>query len=129
MHAEALGQLDDRLEHRGGLPRAEAVDEAAVDLEDVDRELLRVAERRVAGAEVVDRELHAEVAGASASRRMLRSASVLMTIVSVISRVMRRRVEAEPGDDARHVVDDRRLLELADREVDAHRHGGARWAG
>src|SRR5207237_10524651 len=39
---------------------AEAVDEASVDLEHVDGEPLEVAERRVAGAEVVDGELPAE---------------------------------------------------------------------
>ena len=37
--------------------RAEAAHERAVDLHRVDREALEVAERRVAGAEVVDREL------------------------------------------------------------------------
>ncbi len=31
-----------------------------VDLEDVDREALQVAQRRIAGAEVVDRQAHAE---------------------------------------------------------------------
>jgi hypothetical protein len=45
VHAEPLRELDDRLEDRRGLPHAEAVDEAAVDLQDVDRELLHVAER------------------------------------------------------------------------------------
>ena len=35
--------------------RLQAADERAVDLEDVDREALQVAERRVAGAEVVER--------------------------------------------------------------------------
>ena len=37
-------------------------DERAVDLDRLDRELLEVHERRVAGAEVVERQLHAEVA-------------------------------------------------------------------
>src|SRR5688572_2045261 len=38
-----------------------ALDEAAVDLEEIDREMLQVAERREAGAEVVERELAAEL--------------------------------------------------------------------
>ena len=40
----------------------EAVDEAAVDLERVDRESLEVGERRVPGAEVVDGQVQAEAA-------------------------------------------------------------------
>ena len=38
----------------------ESLDERAVDLQDLDRELLEVRERRVTGAEVVERETHAE---------------------------------------------------------------------
>ncbi len=37
------------------------LDEAAVDLQEVDREVLQVAERRQAGAEVVEREAAAEL--------------------------------------------------------------------
>ena len=39
---------------------AHLLDERGRDLEDVDGEALQVAERRVAGAEVVDRQPHAE---------------------------------------------------------------------
>src|SRR6185312_13208063 len=42
------------------VPVADLRDERAVDLERVDWELLEVGERRVAGAEVVDRDPHAE---------------------------------------------------------------------
>ena len=63
--AERVGQTDDRRDDRGvaGIG-AEAAHERTVDLHGVDREPLQVAERGVAGAEVVDRELHAERAHA-----------------------------------------------------------------
>ena len=61
-HADA--ELSGEVEHRGddlavGLA-VETLDERAVDLEHVEREPLDVAERRVAGAEVVDRQACAE---------------------------------------------------------------------
>ena len=58
---EAARQLHDRSdEHLVAGRAAEALDEGAVDLHDVDRQAGEVAERRVAGAEVVDGEEHAE---------------------------------------------------------------------
>ena len=60
---ERAGERDDRVQERrvGGLA-AEVVDERLRDLEDVDREVAQVAERRVARPEVVEREPHAQVA-------------------------------------------------------------------
>ena len=59
---ERARKTDDRLhETRGTVLAADLVDERLRDLEDVDREPLQVAERRVAGAEVVDGDAHAEV--------------------------------------------------------------------
>ena len=43
------------------LPRAMPSTNGLGDLEDVERQLAQVAERRVAGAEVVERESHAQV--------------------------------------------------------------------
>ena len=61
LHLQRRGQLDDRAHQRGRLRAlAQRRDEAAVDLEDVDRVAVEVGQRRVAGAEVVDRDLHAE---------------------------------------------------------------------
>src|SRR6266540_3306306 len=62
LKSERLPEADDPLEERK-VVRA-AVDlggEAAVDLHDVDRESLQIGERCVAGAEVVERELHASL--------------------------------------------------------------------
>jgi hypothetical protein len=67
---------------------AELRDERAVDLERVDGELLEVGERGVAGAEVVDRDAHAELLDRH-SRRAVCSA-LRISVVSVISIVSAR---------------------------------------
>ena len=52
---EVVGQVDDgRHQEAALLAAAELVHELLVDLQHVDRELAQPAERRVAGAEVVD---------------------------------------------------------------------------
>ena len=63
VHAERFGQRDDGADdgavavgRRGG-----AADEALVDLDLVERRLLQIAERAVAGAEIVEREPDAEI--------------------------------------------------------------------
>src|SRR3954470_5446223 len=61
VQVQALSELHDAADEvhaRGGGPRV--LDERPVDLEHVDREALEVAERRVAGAEVVHRQPDAE---------------------------------------------------------------------
>src|SRR5512139_4101765 len=59
--AQAARQLDYRA-HDGGVVgvAVEVAHERAVDLQPVDGEALEIAERRVAGAEIVDRQPHAE---------------------------------------------------------------------
>ena len=52
----------DRARQARFLRRAEQLDERAIDLEDVDGEAVEVAQRGVAGAEVVDRQRDAELA-------------------------------------------------------------------
>src|SRR3954452_9264708 len=59
---EAVAEGDDGFGDRAVvLVAGQSVDERTVDLEAVDRQLLEVCERRVAGAEVVDCELHTEL--------------------------------------------------------------------
>src|SRR5690606_13837799 len=61
LEAQALGERDDRLGDRGVVRiGGDVLDERLVDLERLDREALEVQRRRVAGAEVVDREADAE---------------------------------------------------------------------
>ena len=69
---ERAAELDERLDQRVRLVRAGGGgDERAVDLQRVDRQLLQVGERGVAGAEVVDRDVQAvgRAARAAARRR------------------------------------------------------------
>src|SRR6478609_1602789 len=49
--------MDDRA---CAVPREQVLDEAAVDLQLVEREALQIAQGRIAGAEVVERDAHAE---------------------------------------------------------------------
>src|SRR3546814_8974997 len=61
-HLERLGQRDDRGDDRAvarsGLGRA--ANETLVDLDLVERRRLQIAERRIAGAEIVEREADAD---------------------------------------------------------------------
>src|SRR5512132_2447083 len=62
LQAHPVPELDDGPRQRAvGRAARDGVDEALVDLQRVDRELLEVAQRRVAGAEVVDRDRQPEV--------------------------------------------------------------------
>ena len=79
--AEAAAELHERGDQR--VVGVAGGDEGAVDLQRVDRELLQVGERGVAGAEVVDRDPDAE---ARSSRRIAAAASASrISAVSVIS--------------------------------------------
>jgi hypothetical protein len=94
------------------------LDEGAVHLEHVDRELLQLAERRVAGAEVVDRDAHAEraQAGEPLAHQLGRST----TEYSVISRHQRAGREPRLGERHRDLADERRVLQLLPRHVHGH---------
>src|SRR5581483_5809052 len=101
--------------------RAETGDEAAVDLELVEREAAEVRERRVAGTEVVDREPDAE---------RLERAERLTGRVDVVEEhalgdleaqgVRRERMPLEQRGD---VVAEVGAEELAGRQVDRHAEG------
>jgi hypothetical protein len=62
VHVERLAEADDA-RHDGGRLRAgaEGVDEGAVDLDFLDREAGEVAQARIAGAEIVHGDPHAEL--------------------------------------------------------------------
>ena len=85
---EREAERDDRAHERVvvGVRVADPVDERAVDLERVDREVAQVGERREAGAEVVEREVRCRAPSARAgARRPRRGRSI--SCVSVISRI------------------------------------------
>src|SRR5829696_1982589 len=71
--AERVPEVDDRLDDRRVLGvEAEPGDEAAIDLDRLDREPLEVRERRIPGAEVVDGQVKSEAAQvAQGDRRRL----------------------------------------------------------
>ena len=61
LDAERVPHRHDRLHDRDvGRRGIEVIDERLVEFQHVDRELLEVRERRVAGTEVVDRDSHSE---------------------------------------------------------------------
>ena len=101
----------------------EAEHEGAVDLEHVEREALERAQRRVAGAELVDREPHAERPSAGRSVAIALSASSTATL-SVISRHSGAGLRAGLGQHALDQVDEAGVAVLAGREV----HGDAQRA-
>src|SRR5437773_1770305 len=121
--AQRAAQLDDGLaEHVRVADTLTAGDERAVDLELVDLERVQVAERRVAGAEVVDRQPkpeRAQLADALDGLEPRRQQRALGDLEGEI-----RRVHARPGegrDDHRH---EPRITELARRQVDVQAQVG-----
>ena len=116
---EPAREADDRLGDRGVLRvRLEIGDEGNVDLERVDREVLQVRQRRIAGAEVVDGDgetLVAELVQHLADR------------VEVVQQAGLGHLELDPrriaadvahdlGDPLREVL----AVELARRKIDRH---------
>jgi hypothetical protein len=126
-HAEAVAELHDG-PGQGGVVGllAEPLDEGAVDLQRVDREPPKVGQRRVAGAEVVDRQRHAE---------RLEPDQLGQVLLGVGHQHALGHLQAEPVGRhpglAEHLGDRGRQVgpvELADRDVDGHldRVGDAR---
>ena len=71
-----MGQLDDRVDDRARVGAVlEVHHEAAVDLQLLGRQLAQIAQARIAGAEVVDRQVHAGLA--EPAERLLRRLGVL----------------------------------------------------
>ena len=61
LHAERVGNIDDRADDRAGAALGvDIANEASVDLDLVQREALQIGQRRVPGAEVVHGDAHAE---------------------------------------------------------------------
>ena len=122
IHVETLGERDDGADDRGIAVRGRgrAADEALVDLDLVERRLAQVAERRIAGPEIVEREPHAE--------RLEPREGVVGGVAGGQEHALGD-LEFEPlgaqfvfgergGDD----VDDRRVVELDRRQVDRDAH-------
>src|SRR6516165_3392658 len=60
VHAEVVGESDDRFQDHWTRPALRGADKGLVDLQRIEREALQIGQRGVAGAEIVDREPDAE---------------------------------------------------------------------
>ncbi len=113
-----MPQLQDRLHDRGvAHVGAQPAHEGLVDLEPVEREPLDVAQRRVAGAEVVHRQHHAH--RAQPLQRHHRVVGVLHQ--DVLRQLQLQQPRRQPGlcQGAHHQVEDVLAAELHRRQVDA----------
>src|SRR5829696_2445614 len=117
---EGVAELHDGVGQGGVLPTpADPVDERLVDLEDVDREAAQVAERRVAGAEVVDGQQHPEpleLPQPHAHRLDVADQDALGDLDGELARRQPRGLERVD-----HLGDQALLLELAAGQVDVDR--------
>ena len=60
LHFQVVAERDDGARDHGMAVVQAAAQEGPVDLDEVDREFLQVAQARITGAEVVDRQAHAQ---------------------------------------------------------------------
>ena len=120
LQLQRFAQRDHRArERRLRVASAHIVDERLVDLEDVDREALQVSERRVAGAEIVDRETNAERlerVQPLENRRALLHEHTLGDLEHEMARI-----EPAVAERAPHIVHHVLALQLVSRDVDRER--------
>jgi hypothetical protein len=85
--AGTASKIDQRA-HEGAvvLGADEVFHEGAVDLDHVDAELAQVAERGVAGAEIVDGDAAAEIFDAREAARLVTSSMAALSVISTIRR-------------------------------------------
>ena len=117
LEAQVPAEVDDRPHDRHVLAlAAEAGDEAAVDLDLVDRQALQVGQRRVARAEVVHGQPDAERAQLVQQRDRPRRVGHDRALGHLEGEPRRR--DAVPAQQAGHLVDQIGVLEAAGGEVD-----------
>src|SRR6516162_4200211 len=101
----------------------ETTDEGAVDLQHVDREAVQVGERRVAGAEVIDRQSHAECLDA------METLEVGIGVVhgGALGQLDHQVVRLEPGFEQRlrDILYQLAVLQVPARDVDRQTQPGA----
>ncbi len=122
-HAERMAERDDRLDDGAGMAGgAQRADEGAVDLDLAEREFLQVAQARIAGAEIVERDAHPERA---------QRFEPLQGLLRVVDQNPfghfeddARRRDAALGDDGGDQIDQLAVADLDRRQV--HRHGQVR---
>nr|WP_056395588.1 hypothetical protein [Massilia sp. Root418] len=114
---EVLRQRDHRADDGAALAR-QRLQEAAVDLELVDGEGLQIGQRRVAGAEIVDRQAHAQ--RARVAHELHRRLHVFHQHALGQLQFQQRGRQAAGAQRAHHFVQEAALAQLARRHV--HRH-------
>ena len=107
-------------QHQRTVARLDPLEEGAVDLDLVERQALQVAEARVAGAEIVERDAHAEIA--DLVQEQARRARVLEQHRLGDFDLEPARVEAGFAQHLLDRLDDVAAAELAGRQVDGHAH-------
>ena len=123
LHAEPAAEAHDRMHDGGGVGRPlDRVHEARVDLELVEREAAQIEQARIAGAEIVEREPHAQ--RLEAEHRELRGVDIAEQRAFGDFELEPGRIEAGFGEDALDHVDEVGAAELQRRDVD--RDGDAR---
>ena len=118
LDAERVGELGDRADDRArALAGEQVLDEAAVDLELVEREALQIAQRRIAGAEIVERDADAERSAAQWSSFRVASlpSRKIDSVISTSSRPGASPLAASAPQDR---LVERAAVELHRRDVD-----------
>src|SRR5690242_2804890 len=113
------------LHHRAddhGVALAQLGHERAVELQELEREVLHIAERRVAGAEVVEHGLHSELP--QRGQRLRRRQRVLHELALRDLERELARVDARLAEHLRDHRDEAGLGELAGRQVHRHHQRG-----
>ena len=118
-----MRDADDRLDDRAVVRVTQVADERLVDLDLVDRELPQTGERRVTGAEVVDRQPDAE-AGEPLEHRQRPTRVTHDVRLGDLQREHVRR-DAEAAELLPDAVDDAAVQEIAQGHVHRHRQGPA----
>src|ERR1700722_9870309 len=116
LESESLSQLDQGANQSSGLRRvSHGRDEGTVDLESVDRELLEISQRRVAGAEIVDGNPDAYSLESGQTRHD--GGNILHDGGLGDLNDQRSRLEARRLQRARYILDQLISVELARRDV------------
>jgi hypothetical protein len=121
--AQAAAEQHDRAHHGlFGVAAVQARHEAAVDLQAVQRQRRQVRQRRIAGAEVVDGQQHAEPLELGQCAQRAFHARHQDVLGELDAQVLRR--HARFHQRPRHARHQRRVGDVVARDVDVHRQCG-----
>ncbi len=123
LHAEAAAEADHRVHDGGGVGRPfDRAHEARIDLELVEREAAQILQARIAGAEIVERQPHAQ--RLEPEHRELGRVHVAEQRAFGDLEFEPGRIEAGFGEDPLHDVDEVGAAELQRRDIDGNKDAG-----